>query len=92
MIVKVVHYFTEGRWSFYEGETFVRASIEEDRKIPSERVEHRINTGHLVVTEADDPVPPTAGDEAMDAILNTVTNAPLAEEGTSSTMPDEQPE
>jgi hypothetical protein len=70
MIVKVVEYFREGRWSFYPGETFHAEALEAERGVAMERVTYWVSTGHLEITEDGDPTPdPLAGDTFEDLMV-----------------------
>ena len=69
MIVKVVHFFSEGRWSFYPGETFHAESLEAERDMPMERVNYHRDIGRFEVTEDGDPEPGALADGAFEDLM-----------------------
>lgn len=80
LVYVVKHYFREGAWAFYEGETLTHEEAVVGRELGEEGVERHLASGALERTAAEAPVPEDAPLATVD-VLGALARARLPDAG-----------
>ncbi|RVT96242.1 hypothetical protein EOD42_14110 [Rhodovarius crocodyli] len=93
MIVMIKSYFREGRWSFYEGETFHAEAMCDERGIAMDDFQKHVALGEVEVTEDNDPAADPLADDVLLAVAGAAIPgvAPERDEGAEQPLAEDAP-